>query len=141
MIEKCGLWCSLCRIRAPLWLKSVYLYGNVPPGLLTFLSAATGVCGGWEDILGNLTTIITKLQQEYPDIVLCINTAHLATRSHVYKSEDFLVIELLKRGRLEIPIWNLDDYENLPSRSILLDDACYSGGQLRKKSGRIKRFS
>ena len=69
--------------------------------------------------------------------MLCINTAHLATTSYSYKSEDFLTIELLKRGKLKIPIWNFD-FENLPTCSILLDDACYSGSQLKNKTLALK---
>ena len=73
--------------------------------------------------------------------MLCVNTSWIATKSYTYKSEEFLVIELLKRG-LNIPIWNLLDLEDqeLPPNIILIDDACYSGSQLRTKTNDLTDF-
>ena len=86
-----------------------------------------------DEILLNIQTKIEELQKVHDGIHLLYNTSWLGARSYVYKSEEFLILELLNRKMINIPIWNLTNLEGLPEQCIVLDDACYSGSQMRSK--------
>ena len=87
-----------------------------------------------DTIVGNITAKLETLRDQ-PEAVLCINTGWLGNNDahNRYKSEEFLILELIRREQLQIPLYNLENLHDLPKTCILIDDACYSGRQMAQK--------
>ena len=93
-----------------------------------------------DDILNKITIRLKELRKRYPEAVLCVNTGWLGDRdlNNRYKSEEFLILELIRRKQLELPLWNFENFHDLPKTCILLDDACYSGNQMQQKLVKLR---
>lgn len=88
-----------------------------------------------QSILDILVQQLTTILQTNEGAVLLVNSGHV-DGDGTYKSEDFLIFELLRRNALQdVPLYDIRDLPRAksPRHCVLMDDACYSGGQWVKK--------